>query len=83
MARREFRAPLSSRLVTDFMQEIPSSFYYLIGSLIVANIGTIGTLGVIAFKATWWLSRLDTRVEKAQETAVRAHKRLDKIEASK
>jgi len=62
------------------MIEIPSSFYYLVGSLIVANIGTIGTLAVLAFRSTWWLSKLDSRVDSARDAAVRAHKRIDKIE---
>ena len=62
--------------------EIPHSFYYLVGSLIVSNIAMIGSLAVVAFKATWWLSRLDARVEKAQDTANRAHKRLDRAETN-
>ena len=64
------------------MQEIPSSFYYLVGSLIVANIGAIGSIVIVAFKATWWLSKLDSRVADAQSTANRAHKRIDTIEAT-
>lgn len=59
--------------------EIPSAFYYLIGSLIVANIGAIGSMAVVAFRATWWLSKLDSRVSEAKDSAVRAHKRIDKI----
>ena len=59
--------------------EIPSSFYYLIGSLIIANIGAIGSMAVVAFRATWWLSKLDSRVSEAKATAVRAHKRIDKV----
>lgn len=63
--------------------EIPSSFYYLVGSLIVANIGAIGTLALVAFRATWWLSKLDSRVDEAKSAAVRAHKRIDLIEVAK
>lgn len=61
------------------MQEIPHSFYYLIGSLIIANLATIGSMLMVAFRATWWLSKLDSRVSDAKETAVRAHKRIDNV----
>lgn len=60
--------------------EISTSFYYLVGTLIIANIGTIGTMAAVAFKATWWLSKLDSRVGDAKDAAIRAHKRIDKIE---
>lgn len=57
-----------------------SSFYWLVGSLIVANLGTIGTVAIIAFRTTWWFSKLDSRVDYAKEVALRAHKRIDKLE---
>jgi len=59
--------------------EVPSAFYYLTGTLILTNIGTVGAILVFAGKAVWYLSRLDSRVEKAQETANRAHQRVDKV----
>ena len=55
--------------------EIPSSFYYAIGFLIVTNIGSIFSFLMVGFKAVWWASKIDAKV-----TA--AHKRLDKIEGS-
>ena len=62
--------------------QIPHSFYYLVGCLVLANVGTIGTIAMIAFRATWWFSKLDSRVDYAKDTAVRAHKRIDKLEAT-
>lgn len=62
---------------------VPESFKYLMGALIVANLGTIGSIIVFGGKAVWWLSKLDARVDHAQETAVRAHKRIDSISAQK
>lgn len=58
--------------------EIPEKFYYIVGLLILTNLGTFGTMIYGGFKITWWFSKLDSRVDKAQETANRAHRRLDK-----
>lgn len=59
--------------------ELPSSFYYTAGILVITNIGTIGTILLVGFRATWWLSKLDSRVEHAQDTANRAHKSINSL----
>ena len=64
----------------EVVPQIPSGFYWLVGVLVCANLGTIGTVAMIAFRTTWWFSKLDSRVDYAKETAVRAHKRIDKLE---
>lgn len=56
---------------------IPSELYYVAGVIILTNVGTIVSLLFAAFKAVWWASKLDSRVDDARATAVRAHKRLD------
>lgn len=61
------------------MEAIPQWIIYTIGTLIVANIGTIGSILLYGGKAVWWLSKLDSRVKEAQDTAVRAHKRIDTL----
>jgi hypothetical protein len=45
------------------MTEIPSSAYVVIGSLVVANIGTVVSVMYGVGKLIWWLSRLESRVE--------------------
>lgn len=65
--------------ISSNMPELPSSFYYIIGISIVANVGTIGTVLILIFKSSWWLSKLDGRVTDAKDTAIRAHVRLDKV----
>ena len=60
--------------------EFGRSFKVWAGMLLIANLGTIGSLLFVGFKSVWYLSRLDARVDKSQDTANRAHKRLDKIE---
>ena len=69
-------------MTPDLTPQIPAGFYWLVGVLIMANLGTIGSVAVIAFRATWWFSKLDSRVDYAKETAVRAHKRIDKLEGA-
>jgi hypothetical protein len=54
--------------------------YWVVGALVVTNLGTIITILATAGKAVWWISKLDSRVDDAKECAVRAHKRLDKVE---
>ncbi len=61
------------------MTEIPQAFYYLIGTLIIANFSAIIAVVAAAGRALWWVSKLDSRVEDAKATAVRAHKRIDLI----
>lgn len=55
------------------MSELPVAFYYITGFLILSNLGSIGTLLMLGFKATWFVSKLDSKV-----TA--AHDRLDRLE---
>ena len=45
------------------MTEIPSSAYVIIGSLILANIGTVVTVMYGIGKLVWWLSELNSRVK--------------------
>lgn len=48
--------------------------------LVISNIGVIGSLIYVAFKVTWWISKLEARVDSTKALAVRAHQRIDKIE---
>lgn len=59
---------------------IPNEVYYVAGVLLLANVGTIVSILFAAFKAVWWASKLDSKVEEARATAVRAHKRIDSME---
>lgn len=61
---------------------IPNEFYYVAGVLVLMNIGTIVSICFAAFKAVWWVSKLESRVDDARATAVRAHKRIDHLEGS-
>jgi len=54
--------------------ELPASFYYITGFLILTNIGSIGALLMVAFRAVWWASKIDSKVDAA-------HRRIDEIKA--
>lgn len=60
--------------------EIPNSFYYLVGALILTNLGTIGSVLLFGAKAVWFIAKMDSRIHESKEVGVRAHKRIDKIE---
>lgn len=59
---------------------LPKEFYYIVGFLIFTNLGSILTVAMVALKAVWWTAKADSRIDKAQDTGNRAHKRLDKLE---
>jgi hypothetical protein len=59
---------------------LPSSVYYVAGAIILTNLGAIVTIVFAALKATWWASKLDSRVTEAKAIGVRAHKRIDHME---
>ena len=59
---------------------IPTSFYVVAGTLIVANISTVLTVLVFIFKGGMFVAETKAGIKDAKETAVRAHKRIDHIE---
>lgn len=61
------------------MDQIPNSVLAIIGVMVLSNLGSIAAMVYSGLKVAWWFSKLDSRVDKAQETAVRAHQRIDKI----
>ena len=65
---------------TPAQLNIPNEVYYVAGVLLLANLGTIVSIMFAAFKAVWWASKLDSKVDEAKATAVRAHKRIDVLE---
>lgn len=58
---------------------IPSEVYYVVGALLIANVGTIVTIIFAALKVVWWAAKADSRISEAKAMAVRAHKRLDEV----
>jgi len=44
------------------MTEIPSSFYVIIGTLVVANLGTVVSVIFGVGKLVWFVAKLESRV---------------------
>lgn len=59
---------------------MPSSFYIIVGTLIVANFGTIVSMLIAAGKLVWWLSKLEAKVDKAALDVNAAHEKIRILE---
>lgn len=53
--------------------------YYLIGFLIVSNLGAIGTMFLFGFRIVWWASKVDNRLAVTEKVADHAHIRIDAL----
>lgn len=66
------------------MEQLPNGVYYIIGTIIVANIGTILAIWIASLKMSFWagekLRSIDGGIAEAKNAAVRAHKRIDIVE---
>jgi hypothetical protein len=60
--------------------QIPPSLYVVVGLLVIGNFGVIISMLTLIFKAGMFVSTTKAGIEDAKSTAVRAHKRIDKIE---
>lgn len=52
---------------------LPNGFYWVVGVLIFTNIGAIGSFLMVGFKAVWWASKLESKVDAA-------HRRIDDLQ---
>jgi hypothetical protein len=68
------------------INQIPQSFYVIVGVLILANIGTVVTIFYGIGKVVWWLSKLDSRVETLERDTTKdidaAHQAIRELRAS-
>ena len=61
------------------MTTLPSSLFYIIGIMIISNLGALGALIVFIFKCGQFVANTETGISDAKDTAVRAHKRIDEL----
>lgn len=64
------------------MSQLPPEMYAIVGILVITNLSTVGALIVFIFKCGVFVADTRAGITKAQETAVRAHVRIDDIEES-
>lgn len=57
-----------------------SKIYVLIGSLVVMNIGTIGSIMWASIRLVWWLSSLNSTVKEQGKDINEAHKKIRTLE---
>ncbi len=67
----------------DQAVKIPTSFYILVGTLVVGNIGVLITFVGFIFKAGMFVSDTKQGIAAAKDCSVRAHKRIDMLELIK
>jgi hypothetical protein len=53
-----------------------NSLYWVIGVLVIMNMGTIIAVAGASFKGIWWLSKLDSRVTRNTFDINNAHAKL-------
>lgn len=58
---------------------LPTNFYVVVGVLVVANLSVLISVITFIFKAGMFVSTTKAGIEDAKSTAVRAHKRIDKL----
>lgn len=47
--------------------QIPTSFYVVVGGLVLANLGTVVTIFYGIGKVVWFIAKLDARVESLEK----------------
>lgn len=62
-------------------QQIPTSFYLVVGTLVVTNLSTLIAFIVFIFKCGMFVAETKAGIKAAKATAERAHKRIDLIGA--
>lgn len=48
--------------VTQVAGQIPSSFYVIVGGLVIANLGTVVTIFYGIGRVVWFLAKMDSRI---------------------
>ena len=65
------------------MDQIPNSFYVIVGVLVVANFSSLIALITFIYKAGMFVAETKAGISKALDTGIRAHKRIDMIQREK
>jgi len=65
---------------TQAVAQLPSTVYYVLGILVLGNVSTIVLLLKMLFQAGMFVKETQLGIADAKSTAVRAHKRIDKID---
>jgi len=58
---------------------IPTSFYIIVGVLVVANFSSLIALATFIYKAGMFVADTKSGIRDAKDSSVRAHIRIDKL----
>jgi len=58
---------------------IPTSFYIIVGVLVVANFSSLIALATFIYKAGMFVADTKSGIKDAKDSSVRAHIRIDKL----
>lgn len=67
---------LEPNVVRISSMELPTSFYYLVGAIIVTNLGAIGSIIVVGFKGIWWMAQTDLQIKQNSKDINQAHEKI-------
>lgn len=59
--------------------EIPTSFYIIVGGLVVANLGTVISIIYGIGRLVWYLAKLDSRVSVAEDEIKETNERIREL----
>jgi hypothetical protein len=57
----------------------PDAIFWLVGILVLANVGSIGACIGSALKIVWWASKVDSRIAAIEQTMANHNYDLDSI----
>lgn len=58
-----------------------TKIYWVVGAMIVTNIGAIGSMAMAGIRFTWWLAKLEAQVHENSKDIHAAHKNIRRLEA--
>lgn len=61
------------------LTEYSGAIYWLVGLLIIANVGSIGACFMAALRVTWWASKVDSRLMAMESTRKEDRDELDSV----
>ncbi len=63
-----------------FADPLPHSAYFVIGVLVLMNLGAIGSMIWATGRIIWYFAKQDSKLNDVKGLGVRAHKRIDLLD---
>ena len=56
-----------------------TNLYWVVGVLVVTNLGTVATVIGAAVRGVWWLAKMEARLSEAEKDVNAAHERIREV----